>query len=184
VAHKERTRMKLYIVRHGETNYNALGLSNDDPQADVHLTERGTVQAREVSDVLRRVPLERIFISELPRTRQTADIINAHHRVPMTVDPRINDRRTGFDGKASELFAAAMRPDPLRTKVNGGESFLEEKERVRSFLDDLRAHPYRAVLIVTHEEIMKIINGICTGMSDAQMWNTEFGNCEVLEFDI
>jgi alpha-ribazole phosphatase len=76
--------MKLYCLRHGETNYNRLGLCNDDPARDVHLTPEGTRQAQAAALRLRAAPLERIIItSELPRTWQTADIINRDHRVPL-----------------------------------------------------------------------------------------------------
>ena len=37
--------MKLYCMRHGETDYNRLGLCNDDPAVDVCLTDTGILQA-------------------------------------------------------------------------------------------------------------------------------------------
>jgi broad specificity phosphatase PhoE len=67
--------MKLYCLRHGETDYNRLGLCNDDPARDVHLTETGIRQARLVAGQQRSVPIERIVTSETPRARETTDII-------------------------------------------------------------------------------------------------------------
>ena len=42
--------MPLWFMRHGETNYNRLGLCNDNPQRDVHLTDTGIRQAAQAAD--------------------------------------------------------------------------------------------------------------------------------------
>lgn len=54
----------------GRTNYNDLGLCNDDPSRDVHLTEVGIEQeqAHSAALTLRHVAFERIVVSPLPRT--------------------------------------------------------------------------------------------------------------------
>ena len=64
--------MHIYAMRHGESEYNVKGLCNDDPGRGVHLTRRGRLQAEEAAAALRRVPLDQIFCSELPRARETA----------------------------------------------------------------------------------------------------------------
>lgn len=38
--------MKIYVIRHGKTNYNRLGLYNSDPAVDVHLTAQGIKTAK------------------------------------------------------------------------------------------------------------------------------------------
>lgn len=45
--------MKVYLVRHGQTNYNEMGLTNSDPNIDVHLTEIGIKQIEELSERLK-----------------------------------------------------------------------------------------------------------------------------------
>nr|WP_292992781.1 histidine phosphatase family protein [Nitrosomonas sp.] len=65
-------------MRHGRTNYNDLGLCNDDPARDVYLTEAGIAQAQSAALALREVAFERILVSPLPRTRQTAEIVNRY----------------------------------------------------------------------------------------------------------
>ena len=64
--------MKIYALRHGHTNYNQLRLCNGDPQKDVHLTKTGIRQAEAAAWELSGIPLERIFVSQLPRTRKKA----------------------------------------------------------------------------------------------------------------
>lgn len=177
--------MKAYFVRHGQTNYNLRCLCNDDPTKDVHLTTLGIDQAAIVAEKLRYTPLESILVSELPRTKETAEIINRYHNLPITLDRRINDRKTGFEGKPDTEFFAAIdkSTDPFGARFNGEESFQEEKQRVYSFLEDIKQENYEHALIVTHSEILKIIKGYFKNLSDKDMWNTHFDNCDILDIE-
>ena len=67
--------MNIYCMRHGRTNYNDLGLCNDDPNQNIHLTATGIAQAQSAAVALRNVNFERILVSPLPRTKQTAKIM-------------------------------------------------------------------------------------------------------------
>ena len=71
--------MKLYIARHGQTNYNEQGLCNSDPAVDVYITENGVKQAENLAEKLKNVQIGQMFVSELKRTKQTAEIVNKHH---------------------------------------------------------------------------------------------------------
>ena len=84
--------MKLYLARHGRTNYNDLGLCNADPAVDVHLTPSGVAQAGALAEKLKLVPLDHIFASELNRTQQTAEIINKFHNLEIEIDARLKRR--------------------------------------------------------------------------------------------
>lgn len=176
--------MKAYFVRHGQTNYNVLNLCNDDQTKDVYLTELGKQQAEKVAEKLKDIKLELIFISELSRTKETAKIITKNHNVIFQIDPRINDRKTGFDSKPVSDFFDALKPDLFNLKSNNGESFQEEKKRVFSFLEELKNLNYNAILVVTHSEILQIINGYYNNLSDQEMWDTKIDNCEILDVKI
>lgn len=56
-------------MRHGRTNYNDLGLCNDDPSRDVHLTKAGIAQAQSVAQALSNVVFERIVVLSFRRCR-------------------------------------------------------------------------------------------------------------------
>ena len=92
--------MKFYFIRHGQSNYNVKNLCNDDPKKRVYLTALGKKQAENARERLKNENIEVIYISELPRTKQTAHIINKSHKVPIKVDARINERKTGFEGRS------------------------------------------------------------------------------------
>lgn len=159
--------MKLYVTRHGRTNYNDARLCNDDASVDVHITDEGTAQAKQVAKKLKDMYFDRIIVSTLPRTHQTADIINSYHQVPVEVDGRISDNRTGFEGKpVDEYFAARdAADDSWAYKAAGAESLYDVQTRVEEFLEDLKAKPYNSVLVVTHQCVIRQIVGILRGLS-------------------
>jgi broad specificity phosphatase PhoE len=176
--------MKAYFIRHGQTNYNILDLCNDDPTKDAHLTELGKQQAEIVSEKFKGIKLDAVIISELPRTKETAVIITKNQQVKFIVEPRINDRKTGFEGKPVSDFFEALKLDIFNLKFNSGESFQEEKKRVFSFLKELKNYKFNNILVITHSEILQIINGYFNNLSDREMWNTKIDNCQILEIDI
>ena len=144
--------MKIFLVRHGESEANVARRINDDPVRPVNLTERGRAQAGEAADRLRAVPFTHAYASEFPRAQQTAETLLRHHACPLLIDARINERKTGMDGLPVEVFHERVYADPLRVKPEGGESFLEQMERLRGFLDKLAARcPDGVVLAVSHE---------------------------------
>lgn len=175
--------MKVILVRHGESEANVAHIINDDPHRAVNLTERGRAQAEAASERLRNMPFSHAYASEFPRARQTAEILLRHHACPLQIDARINERHTGLDGKPVDVFNDLVRPDPWHIKPAGGESFLEEMERVRSFLDEIAArHPDGTVLAVSHENPMVAALAL-TSDDPEQVVRRNISNCEAVELE-
>jgi alpha-ribazole phosphatase len=171
--------MHLYVMRHGRTNYNDLGLCNDNPNADVHLNETGIQQALDAAEKLRDVTLDRIIVSPLPRTYQTAEIVNRYHDAPIEVHPGIADIRSGFDGRAVTEYFAAIAHDPLNARANGGESLLDHKQRVLDFIGWLQRQPQKNILVVAHEETLRVFVACFEGnVADDRLRDLVIGNCE------
>jgi len=170
-------------MRHGQTNYNELGLCNDDPQKDVHLTSPGKLQAYQVAKKLKNENIDIIVVSELPRTRQTAEIINKNHRVPILTHPLLNDIRTGMDGKPVTDYFAQTESDPLHISLPGGESLLDYKKRVQQYFDWLKQQDYRCILTVAHEETLRVFYAWFNHTPDEQLRKLHFDNCEVLSYE-
>ena len=171
--------MNIYCMRHGRTHYNDLGLCNDDPCQHVHLTESGIAQAESAALALRGVAFERILVSPLPRTRQTAEIVNQFHAVPIEVHPDLADIRSGFEGKPVADYFRAISADPLQMRINGGESVLDHKQRIVRFIKWLANQKDESVLIVAHEETMRVFVAYFEGgIEDSQLRDIHVGNCE------
>lgn len=176
--------MKVYIARHAETNYNVLGLCNDSPRVNVYLTEKGIEQAELLADSVKDAKFELVITSEFPRTKETARIINQRHNAPTIEDSRINDVLTGFEGKPASEFREARRSAENRwtVRLNGGESFEDEKARVEAFLHDLKKRSEASILVVTHQAIARIMYAIANNLPNEKVDDLEVSNTHL--FDI
>ncbi len=176
--------MRIYSIRHGHTNYNVNHILNDDPKKDVHLTELGIKQAEDASERLKDKRIDVIFVSEFPRTKQTAEIINRHHNAPIKVDPRLNERKSGLDGRPHDEFERTVSRDRFHIRPENGESWQDEKKRVFSFMEYLKKMNYGSVLIVNHGDNMLMIEGYFKRLSDQEMWDLPYpDNCEIMEYE-
>ena len=175
--------MKIFLVRHGESEANVADRISDDPSRIVNITERGRAQAEAAADRLRGLPFTHAYVSEFPRARQTAAILLCHHDLPLHIDARLNERRSGMDGFPVHAFNDLVRPDPLRFKPERGESFLEQMERLRSFLDEAAVrHADGLVLAVSHEN--PIVAALALTVDDPeQVVRASVANCEWVELD-
>ena len=176
--------MQVYFMRHGQTNYNVQSLCNDDPKKDVHLTHIGIEQAEIVANKLKDKNIQRIIVSELPRTRQTAKIINQYHHAPIEQRAEINDIYTGFDSKPVIDYQQAIAHDPLHAKIKNGESLMEHRQRILKFLDWLRLQPESSILVVAHEETMRVFHGYFHKLTMEDIIKLSFDNCAYLEFTL
>jgi len=144
--------MKIIFVRHGESEANVAGRINDNPARSVNLTKRGQEQAEAASEELRMARFTHAYASEFPRAQQTARILLRHHGCTLQIDARINERKTGMDWLPVKAFHDLVYDDPLHTRPDHGESFIEQMARLRSFLDEAATrHPDGTVLAVSHE---------------------------------
>ena len=180
--------MKLYVARHGRTNYNELGLCNSDPKIDVHLNEAGIVQANKLADLLKKSDIEQIYVSELRRTEQTASIVNQFHNALITVDARLNDIRFGsvFEGRHYSEYQAALEKtdNKFTARIDDGESIVDVRLRTQKFLDELKTKDYKSVLVVTSGGVMQAIYAIIGDHSVEEAWNFRPVNGSYVEFEI
>ena len=71
--------MKIYLVRHGETDWNQAGLLQG--QTDIALNAQGLEQAHDAAERLKKVPFEIAFCSPLIRAKRTAEIIIGDRKI-------------------------------------------------------------------------------------------------------
>jgi len=175
--------MQLYFLRHGESQANIGGYINDDPSKSVLLTAKGREQAATAAQALSGIDFSHAYASQFPRARQTAEIVLAGRNLALIIDARLNERRSGLDGHPVEVFNGLVRPDPVRIKPANGESFLEQMERLRGFLDEIaQLHPAGVVLAVSHENPIQAAAALA-GRDVAAAARGGLANCEWLRLE-
>ncbi|HVX86292.1 MAG TPA: histidine phosphatase family protein [Phycisphaerae bacterium] len=94
------TGARLWLVRHGQTDWNAQGrVQGHTPTS---LNERGRAQARALAAALASKHFAAIYASDLPRAAETADILAAGRKIPVQQTPDLRERSFGvYEGKTS-----------------------------------------------------------------------------------
>ena len=85
--------VQLYLVRHGETIENAEGVLQGLMPGN--LSEQGKEQARVLGEELRGQHFDVMFVSDLHRTVQTAELLNEVLQLPMIKTPILRERDWG-----------------------------------------------------------------------------------------
>lgn len=177
--------MKVYVARHAQAEHNLIDIFHDATvPADVPLTNLGIEQAEGLARKLADRQIDVMYVSELRRTLQTAQIVNRLHDAPIIQNPLLNDIVSGIAGRPVIEFRQMIyaSPDPWNAKFEGGESFEDEKKRMIKFLDFLRTQENENVFIVTSGGLANIIYGIVHGLSNDDTFNRAIPNVEVFEF--
>ena len=168
--------MRLYLVRHGETESNRLGLALG--QDDVPLNELGRRQAGQVARALARQPLAAVYSSPLQRALSTARAIAEPHGLEVRVEERLIEMDIGevegltfaeVRSRYSEFLEMWASPEGPTRPMPGGERLLDVQERAWSMVDELAArHGEEAVAAVSHNFVILSLLARVLGIELAQ----------------
>jgi probable phosphoglycerate mutase len=160
------TRPRVYLVRHGETDWNADGrlLSfTDEP-----LNPEGERQAQALATDLSNLCWDRAFTSPLVRARRTAQIVlGVRPDAPtLVVDDRLREMDFGpYEGWSetqldADPIAATRRREGAQ--IPGVEAEEEVAERARTFVASLDADG--TTLVVGHGRMLRILIAVALGL--------------------
>lgn len=174
--------MKVYIVRHGETSYNALKLYNSKEE---DLNEVGISQAEQLKDKIKEIDFDIIISSPLIRTINTTNIINSNNK-KVIIDDRIEERNPG--NLSGQPLSTTNRDEywNYNTIIQYGtsENIKSFFKRVYNFLDELKTKNYKTVLVVAHSGVSKAFSAYFEGINDGMFLNRGLKNCEIKEYII
>ncbi len=156
--------MRLILVRHGQTEWNAGGRYQG--QSDVALSELGRKQASLLAERFPAKELDAIYTSDLDRARATAECVGERFGLRVCPEPAFRELSFGdWEGltyqeiskrwpeEANKLFTA---PDEL--SIPNGETFQELQKRAMDKIAALcETHGGQTVGIFAHGAINKTI---------------------------
>ena len=174
--------MNLYLLRHGETDYNRRKALQG--QLDKPLNETGRQQAREARRQLAGIQFDRVYVSPLHRARDTAMLATGLSEDQLTIEPQIIEINFGvWEGHNTDSLGAAFAPffaDPTAYHPpEGGESLEHLIQRVGGFLDRV-SREYagdHTILAVSHGAAIHAMITAALGTPLSQFWAESVGNC-------
>lgn len=176
--------MKIFVIRHGETEENITGVMQGN--MDTVLNETGRKQAIALREKVNNANIDFAVVSPKKRTMETADL--AAPDILKKYDYRLLSRDHGeFEGLRRDEVALH---DYWNIKKNiqyeKAESVLSLFERVSSLLEDLkRDYKDKRVLLVTHSGICRILYYYFNGIpEDGDLLEYESHNGTFEEYDL
>ncbi|MBQ8802731.1 MAG: histidine phosphatase family protein [Tyzzerella sp.] len=168
--------MKVYFVRHGETDWNKAGRLQG--RTDIPLNENGRRVAELTREGLKGVAFDTAFTSPLVRARETAEIILEGRGIEIQDEERVIEVAFGkYEGakknEADENIEYFFRkPECYRAK-DGLESIEEIFAREKAFLEELfhdEKYKESTILVATHGAALSGIICVLKGYEVKDFW--------------
>lgn len=145
--------MVLYLVRHGETEWNRL--KKIQGHTDVPLNDAGKEQARRLARRFAEIPVDFIYSSDLCRAYDTAAEVARTLGIPVHTCDRLRERSFGkLEGYTSEEIEKLFHgfPQEREQMISFGiETREETQQRFSSRLEQLmEKHYHETILVVSH----------------------------------
>jgi broad specificity phosphatase PhoE len=175
--------MSLYVVRHGQTDWNKERLIQG--RIDIPLNEEGIKQARITKKKLEGIELDAIYVSPLTRAKQTAAIIAEGRNVPLFIDERIQEEYYGdLEGKPRSGEIYLKQRQSFFKRYPHGEGYLDVVARVYPFLNEIKEkHKGQNVLLVCHGGMSRVINTYFFDMENDEFVTFGLDNCEIAKYE-
>lgn len=145
--------MNIYVIRHGQTDYNVKGLFQG--QIDIPLNLEGINQAKKIANKFKNIKVDKIFVSPLTRAKQTANFISEITNVNPIIEQRLVERYFGKLEGHKSITDFESRIDEFNI-----ERIEAVEKRVKNFLENLfkNDNDKENIVIVTHATVIQIIN--------------------------
>lgn len=184
--------MELYIVRHGETDWNKL--KKFQGNIDIELNEIGRELAGKLGVRLEQenIHFEKIYSSPLSRAYETACLIRGHQNIQIIRDDRIKE--ISFGGMEGLFYDDWMNTDDPRkyffskpesyVPPAGGETFPALMERTKAFVQAeieplYKEYKDKKILLVAHGALIAGLTCYLEGRGVEEYWGKGLkGNCE------
>lgn len=182
--------MKIYVIRHGETDLNKRFLVSGITNAQ--LTEKGIAQAEEVAKKIKEhkdiYNIKHIYVSPLDRAINTAKPIEEALELKAEIEAGIIEFNFGkFEKcKVDDKEFRRLRRQPF-IKFQDGESILSAAQRIYSVIDKIIEKHKKDdsnVLLVCHATSAKLIYTYFNDIEDQDYYDLKIKNCELIAFEV
>ncbi len=172
---------QLYLIRHGETDWNAerrIQGSIDRP-----LNALGRAQAETLAAQFAHVSLSAIYSSPLLRAKETADIINQHHSCRISLHAALKEGCFGsaegmtwssfqevYQSQLSHVHSLSRELRVHHKIPEDSESHHEVAVRALTVVDQaVKEHPGGSILIVCHGWVIRSLLIKCLDVDDLKV---------------
>ncbi len=181
----------VWLLRHGQSVWNEMGLAQGQTEDAPGLTERGRRQAAAAAGELQGAGISVVLSSDLLRAEETARIVAQRLGVEMRLEPRLRERALGIaEGRPARELTGPLggggvdrgRVVDADARPRGGESIRQLVQRVSWYLDELLwACPPMRPLLVTHGGVVRAALAAARSSSVERMPWAPVSNAQAVE---
>ncbi|MFH1313456.1 MAG: histidine phosphatase family protein [Candidatus Eisenbacteria bacterium] len=173
---------RFFLIRHGETEFNRLGIFRG--RYEVDLNDRGRRQAGEIGAALANEGIDFILTSPLSRAVETAEIVSRSIGVEYKVDEAFNNISLGEWQGVEKKTIQHDYPDqwklwtskPENLVIPGGETVEQVRQRSFSRLVDITLNRRSTFAVVTHRSVIKTLAASLLEVPPPYFWKFYIDN--------
>lgn len=187
---------KLFLVRHGESEWNKEGLWTG--WTDIGLSDKGKEEARRVGEILKGEKIDTVYVSDLKRARETFEEIKkvcGLENFEYHESSALKERDYGiYTGKNKWQIKEEVGEEEFQKIRRGWDVAIPEGETLKDVY--ARVVPYyeenikkdliagKNVLISAHGNSLRALIKYLDNLSDEEVANLEVATGEVVTFDL
>jgi broad specificity phosphatase PhoE len=173
--------LKIYIVRHGETEFNVQ--KRMQGRIDSPLTQKGIDNANSLGKQLADIKFDKIYTSPSPRAHRTAELIKGERNIQIQTEDELREMNlAAWEGKSIEelelLYPEAYDiffNSPQLFVLEGGETFKQVQDRAVGKINELISENDNCnILLVTHSVVIKTITAYFGNYPMEKLWSPPF----------
>ncbi len=178
--------MKIYLMRHGETNWNKE--KRMQGRTDIELNENGRQQAISAREKFERLNIDLIISSPLIRAKQTAKLVSEGTNIPIIYKEELMERGYGeLEGKIIKGDAFYKNDSTYDLEKNTNIYNIETVKilckRIWNLLDEIKEkYPDKNILLVSHGGTSRAIKAYFEGIPENKVLKpANIKNAEIIE---
>lgn len=187
---------KLFLVRHGESEWNEKGLWTG--WTEVNLSSKGVEEAAKAGEVLKGEKIDKIYVSDMMRAQQTLDKISeivGLGDVETIATPAIKERSYGIytaknkwqikEEVGDEKFLRIRRS--WDEPIPEGETMKDVYERVEPYyIENIEPElkSGKNILMVAHGNSLRALMKKLENLDNEQVAQAEIGTGEVVVYEL
>jgi len=179
----------VYLIRHGK-----IKLEDNQRryigQLDLPLSLEGIQQAQCLETILKDIDINKVYCSDLLRSRQTAQIIAGNKIIPVIVRKDLREIHMGnWEGRTFSYIVKEY-PEEFKARgadigyyrVAGGESFADCYKRVIDAFHEIMNSSSGTILLVGHAGVNRLLLCYVLGMPLANLFrmNQDYGSLNII----
>ncbi|TKJ19473.1 MAG: hypothetical protein CEE43_15045 [Promethearchaeota archaeon Loki_b32] len=181
--------MKWYIIRHADKEqgdfYNPDLRHHDQP-----IGEKGHLKAQKLFSYFSDKSIDKIYVSEYIRTKQTIKYVAEKKKISPIADSRLNEIDNGLIEGLSEQVLQQRYPDVWNAfkdrdrdfQFLEGESGEDARNRIKSFFED-RLVSKEDIILVSHDGLIRLLLCYILGIAVYRRWDFRVDTCGIMEIE-